>query len=196
MDLRPRRKPILNAHWILLLAVFLGACATPGGNGPERVNLLYQEKIEEWQRRIRREGWSENQVNRILVQSRALVTYRMEIRDRWDTPRGFMARGFSGDCEDIVVFAMGTLRRLGYPHAIRVLVVHGIFEDHAFLKVEMPEGEWKVYDVASEKVRTGEIAMLKPVVEFDERRVIWYSSGGNVEARKERRAILSEKNSQ
>ena len=190
----PRWSAVRNLQWVLALLVLIWGCATPSGSGQDRVNLNYQEKIKEWQKRIQREGWSENQVNRILVQSRDLVTYRMEIQDHWDTPREFMARRFTGDCEDIVVFMMGNLRRLGYPHRLRVLVVRGIFEDHALLKVEMPEGGWKVYDVATERVRTGEMGGVKPLVEFDEKTVLWYPGGRNAENGRRWKAGLSEKN--
>jgi len=163
--------------WMPLLLALMGGCATPSGTAQDRLNSQYGEKIRDWQRRIQREGWSENQVGRILVECRSLVTYRMEIRDHWDTPREFMARGFAGDCEDIVFFMMGTLRRLGYPRGVRVLVVPGLADDHALLKVEMPEGGWRLYDVASERVRAGEIRTARPIVEFDEKIVIWHGVG-------------------
>ena len=70
--------------------------------------------------RIQREGWSEAQLDSILFQFRRFATYRMEIQDRWDTPKEFIQKGFPGDCEDIAVFMVGTLKRLGYPYPIRV----------------------------------------------------------------------------
>jgi hypothetical protein len=100
----------------------------------------------------------------------------MEIVDHWDTPKEFMRKGFSGDCEDITVFMMGTLKRLGYPHRVRVLIVEGLFEDHALLRLEMPEGGWKVYDVVPPDVPTPEWYQLRPVVEFDETGVDWFPS--------------------
>ena len=70
---------------------------------------------------------------------------------------------------------MGALKQLGYPFQVRILIVHALFEDHALLRIELPEGEWKVYDVVPQNVPTPE-ARLKPVVEFDEKRVEWYPS--------------------
>ena len=126
--------------------------------------------------RIRREGWSESQVHSILNQFRTLATYRMEIEDHWDTPKEFIQKGFTGDCEDITVFMLGALKRLGYPYAVRILIVRGLFEDHALLRVEMPEGGWKVYDVVPRSVPSREARLLKPIVEFDEKRIDWFPS--------------------
>jgi len=100
----------------------------------------------------------------------------MEIQDHWDTPKEFIERGFSGDCEDITVFMMGTLKRLRYPHQIRILIVHELFEDHALLRVEMPEGGWKVYDVVPRQIPVREVSLLKPVVEFDEKNIAWFAT--------------------
>jgi hypothetical protein len=155
----------------LLLAV--GCVSTDTGVG-ERINPVYREMIREWQMRISREGWSDNKVDSILVQFRGLATYRVEIRDRWDTPREFRQKGFSGDCEDIVVFMMGALKGLDYPHGLRVLIAGSLFEDHALLAVQMSDGEWRLYDVASPAVRRLGRKHLNPLVEFDEKHVKWY----------------------
>ncbi len=151
----------------------LGCASTNTGTG-ERINPVYREMIREWQMRIQREGWSNKQVNAILVQFRGLATYRVDIRDRWDTPGEFMQKGFSGDCEDIVVFMMGTLKKLGYPHGLRVLIARSLIEDHALLMVQMPDNEWRVYDVTPPTVRILAINRLEPIVEFDEKQVTWY----------------------
>ena len=163
-------------HCAALLLLLACACATTGVNEQERLHPIYREKIQEWQMRIQREGWSENQVHSILSAFRTLATYRMEIQDHWDTPGDFINRGFAGDCEDIVVFMIGTLKRLGYPYGLRVLIAHDLFEDHALLRIEMPEGRWKVYDVVPRKVSSRALQHLKPVVEFDEKRVDWFPS--------------------
>jgi len=162
---------VLTFCSVLFLA--LGSCATTenGGHYP-----VYREKIQDWQTRIQREGWSENQVRSILRDFRSMATYRLEIGDHWDTPREFMAKGFASDCKNIAAFEMGVLKRLGYPHAVRILIVHALFEDHALLRIELPEGGWKVYDVVPEDVPTPEARLLKPIVEFDEKRVEWYPS--------------------
>jgi len=164
-------------RWVpfVFFILFAWGCATTETAERERIHPLYREKIEEWQLRIQREGWSESQVHTLLKQFRGLATYRMEIQDHWDTPKEFIQKGFSGDCEDIAVFMMGTLKRLGYPQRVRILIVHDLFEDHALLRVEMPEGGWKVYDVVPRKVPSREASLLKPVVEFDEANMAWFT---------------------
>ena len=163
-------------RWTLLILIFTWGCAAPGPAGREWVRPVYREKINEWQMRIRREGWSESQVHSILRQFRGLAAYRMEIADHWDTPKEFMRKGVSGDCEDITVFMMGTLKRRDYPHRVRVLIVEGLFEDHALLRLETPEGGWKVYAVVPPGVPTPEPGRHRPVVEFDETGVDWFAS--------------------
>jgi len=169
----------------LLLFLFACGCATTANDGREGIHPVYREKIKEWQTRIQRDGWSENQVHSVLLQFRSLAAYRVEIRDHWDTPREFMQQGFSGDCKNIAVFEMGVLKQLGYPYGIRILIVHALFEDHAVLRVEMPEGGWKVYDVVPQGVPSPRPELLKPVAEFDEKRVSWFSpqTGGLPDAR-------------
>lgn len=162
--------------WALLLFIVTSGCAATGTGGRDWVQPVYREKIREWQMRIRREGWSESRVHAVLSQFRTLAAYRMEIVDHWDTPREFAEKGFSGDCEDIAVFMMGTLKRLGYPHRVHILIVQGLFEDHALLRVETATGVWRVYDVVPGSVPTPEASLLKPVVEFDEKGVEWFPS--------------------
>ncbi|NWF53348.1 MAG: hypothetical protein HXY45_00965 [Syntrophaceae bacterium] len=170
---------ILRCFLLIFLLTAACGCAGSGTASRQKIDPIYQEKIRDWQKRIQREGWSESRVNSVLAEARGLVTYRMEIRDHWDTPRAFRGNGYSGDCEDIVVFMMGTLRRLEYPHNIRVLVVRSLFEDHALLRVEMPGGFWKAFDVASSPIRPVDPARLAPIVEFDETTVVWHSLKGS-----------------
>jgi hypothetical protein len=156
--------------------VLTWGCTTTETADRGRIHPVYREMIQEWQMRIQKEGWSESQVHSILFQFRSLATYRMEIRDHWDTPKEFIRKGFSGDCEDITVFMMGTMKRLGYPHRVRILIVHGLFEDHALLRVEMPEGGWKIYDAVPRSVPSRQASLLKPVAEFDEKEMNWFAT--------------------
>jgi len=160
----------------LLLFVFVIGCAAAGPGDRASLHPVYRDKIKDWQMRIQREGWSETQAHSILLQFRSLATYRMEIGDHWDTPREFMRKGFASDCKNIASYEMGALKQLGYPYRIRILIVHALFEDHALLRIELPEGGWKVYDVVPLNVPTPEARLLRPVVEFDEHRVEWYPS--------------------
>lgn len=158
---------------VALLLMALGCASTNTGTG-ERINPVYRDMIRDWQMRIEREGWSNRQVNAILAQFRGLATYRGETRDRWDTPGEFMQKGFSGDCEDIVVYMMGTLKKLGYPYGVRVLIARSLVEDHALLTVQMPDTEWRVYDVAPPVVRIFPMNRLEAIVEFDEKQIKWH----------------------
>ena len=169
---------VLRLSWFpLLLIVLLSGCATTGSNSETWLRPIYQEKIKDWQLRIRHEGWSENQVHSVLLQFRSMATYRMEVRDHWDTPREFMERGFAGDCKNSAAFEMGALEQLSYPYKVRILIVQSLLENHALLRVELPDGGWKVYDVVPKSVPTRDIRLLRPVVEFDTTTVKWYSSG-------------------
>ena len=146
-----------------------------GYAGPGKVlHPVYLQKIKEWQTRIQREGWLENEVHSILVEFRSLARYRIEIVDHWDTLKEFMEAGFSGDCMNIVVFLMATLRSVGYSNQMRLLVAKSLFEDHALLHLELPDGRWRVYDVVPRSVPRVEMDALKPVVKFDEKRIVWF----------------------
>lgn len=158
----------------LLFLLLASGCASTTDGGRAWVHPVYREKIRDWQTRIQREGWTEGKVHSILLQFRQLAVYRTEIDDHWDTPRDFMRRGFSGDCKNIAVYEMGVLREIGYPHGVKILIVHSIFDDHALLKVEMPEGGWRIYDVVPEAVPAPRPGLLRPVAEFDEKGTTWF----------------------
>lgn len=158
----------------LLLLLFASGCATTADSGRGWVHPVYREKIRDWQTRIQKEGWTEGQVHSVLQQFRQLAVYHSGIEDHWDTPRDFVRRGFSGDCKNIAVYEMAVLKQLGYPHGIKILIVHSLFDDHALLKVEMPEGGWKAYDVVAETVPVPRPNLLRPVAEFDEKDLVWF----------------------
>jgi hypothetical protein len=154
----------------LLLAV---GCEGTRGVAPNAKGSLYFDKIRDWQKRINREGWSAARVEEVLGHTLSFVTYRMELDDHWDTPSEFIDRGFQGDCEDIAVFMMGTLKRVGYPHRVTVLALQGWFSGHAVLKVEMPDGTWRIYDTMPLSLRVVDSKGLKPLVEFDDKVIVW-----------------------
>jgi hypothetical protein len=137
----------------------------------------YYEKIKQWQKRIQKEGWSANIVDDILIQSRRLSRYDMEFDDNWLTPGDFVRSGFKGDCEDIAIFMMGSLKRLGYPHTVRVLVIGHLFADHAQLRVEMPDQSWRWYESTRARSYRCLPKSWQPIVEFDETTIVYYAAG-------------------
>ncbi len=160
---------------IVFLGFFLlGGCMSFYKPSQSRINGLYHEKIKEWQLRIKEEGWSEGLVDDIVKGTVRLTEYRHEECDRWDTPKEFIRRGFQGDCEDIAIFLMATLKRLEYPYGVRVLAVSAYQQDHALLRVKLPDADWKTYETVH--LPLGEIDRLfyRPIVEFDEKDIIYF----------------------
>ncbi|MFC1868260.1 hypothetical protein ACFL0H_09025 [Thermodesulfobacteriota bacterium] len=111
---------------LLLLVVFLApGCAAfhQPAAAPRQLNNQYYEQIRDWQNRVKKEGWGKTLVDDVIDQCIILAKYRMEKEDHWDTPKEFMEKGFQGDCEDIAVFMMATLKRVNYPYRVRVVAV-------------------------------------------------------------------------
>ena len=165
-------------RFIFAIFTFLIAgCATVANQpAPDSLNGIYDEQIREWQRRIQREGWTADLVDHMMIELVQLSEYEVEIDDHWDTPKEFMERGFTGDCEDIAVFMMATLKRLQYPETVRILAVRTAIEDHALLKVKLPTGDWKIYETVPVSLHTAERPFYTPIVEFDEKDIIHYGS--------------------
>jgi hypothetical protein len=167
---------MLKAAAVGLCLLLAAGCATvnPPPEQSTRVEDFYGRKIKDWQERIRREGWTEASVRGLVAECRSLVNYQMELRDHWATPREFIANGFQGDCEDIATFLMGTLKRLEYPHRVRILVVRSLFNAHALLKVELPDGRWAFFETMPQGRLDVTATRLQPLVEFDETHVAYY----------------------
>jgi hypothetical protein len=165
-----KKKPFII---IISLIIFSGCTATHLPYTDKRHNTYYNQ-IKEWQQRLKRDGWTENVIDDIIRQSRRICTYRLEIADYWDTPREFITRGFSGDCEDIAIFMMANLKRLQYPYPVRVIAVRVMLEDHALIKVKMPDGRWKVYETISGTGIIGRGGFYSPIVEFDENNIFFH----------------------
>ena len=141
---------------------------------PAGVNVIYDFQIKEWQERVIKEGWSENIVEDVVNQCIKLSKYKTEDFDHWDTPKEFREKGFQGDCEDIAVFAMSTLKRLEYPYGVRILAVKALFGYHAILKVEMPARDWKIYETVPLPLNEIDRLFYRPIVEFDEKTIVYY----------------------
>ncbi|MEE9544688.1 MAG: hypothetical protein V3V55_03705, partial [Rhodospirillales bacterium] len=141
---------------------------------------LYYEQIRDWQKRIKEEGWADNLVDDVVNQIVKISKYRKEKEDHWDTPNEFIRRGFQGDCEDIAIFMMGTLKQLKYPYHIRILAVETLTGDHhAILKVEMPDRKWKIYEAVPIPLSEIDQLFYKPLVEFDEENIIYFERKGS-----------------
>jgi len=159
---------VLAAALSLMLVAGCGAARPEPNRG---LDDPYGKKIRDWQERIRREGWTEGTVRGLMADCRGLVRYQLELKDHWSTPREFLANGLEGDCEDIAGFLMGTLKRLGYPHRVRILIARDLFNHHALLKVELPNGRWLIFETTPGGRLEVEPARLQPIVEFDEREI-------------------------
>lgn len=153
----------------------LAGCSALYQPSPE-LNGFYYEQIKDWQKRVKKEGWSETLIDEVTIQIVELAKFRTESRDHWDTPKEFMQRGFQGDCEDIAVFMMATLKRLEYPFGVRVMLVETSMQDHSVLKVKMPNGKWKIYDTVPMPSGNAGRLIFKPIVEFDENNIIYHKS--------------------
>ena len=166
----------MKGIWVLVLGLMLsgGGCTAFYQPAPSTLDGAYYEQIRDWQDRVRQEGWTRNLLDDVVKGCLRLAKYRLEKDDHWDTPREFMEKGFQGDCEDIAVFILATLKRLGYEKPVRVMAVKTLMGDHALVKVALPRGDWKTYETVP--VPLGEVDRLfyRPIVEFDEERILYY----------------------
>lgn len=117
-------------------------------------------------------GWTNDSVDTVIEDIRRLTCMTMETSDHWDTPKEFVDRNFQGDCEDIAIFLLAMLKKLEYPGQVRIFAVKSQFVDHAMLKVQMPDKTWKVYETVR-KTEKGMQLAYSPIVEFDEREIIF-----------------------
>ena len=162
---------------ILPIFFFTAGCMAFYQPAPNRIDGLYYQQIKDWQNRIQKEGWVETLVDEVVDQCLKFSKFRQDQGDHWDTPKEFMKRGFQGDCEDIAIFMMATLRRLEYPHHVRVLAVETLVGDHhAVLKVEMPDTKWKIFETLPMPLNEIDRLFYKPIVEFDDNHIIYYAS--------------------
>lgn len=167
----------IRRTWVAVIVLALCSCTW---SDPEKIDMKrqpYYQKIRHWQKQIKTDGWSAAMVDKIVAQSRRMTRYEMEFEDEWLTPKAFMRSGLQGDCEDIAFFIMGTLKELGYPHPVRILVISDLFSDHALLKVELPNGKWKMYDSTTGRTYYRLRKKWTPVVEFDEFTIIYHAPG-------------------
>ena len=146
------------------------------GRDPDVVRRQYLEQIQDWQERVKREGWTRELIDDVARDTALLSSYRSEDTDHWSTPNEFLEAGLRGDCEDIAAGIYGSFKRLGYPHEIRILGVATVGGDHALVKVQLPSGEWMVYETVYPWNSFIDWIFYRPFVEFNTENIAWANS--------------------
>jgi len=134
----------MKAISLILLSIVMLGCLSM-----ERKREVYDYKFNEWQQRQQREGWTSEIVSEIADSVRAMNDYRLEgSRDYWKTYGDWLKDGLRGDCEDTVFAISGTLRRMGYPHGMELVIKQSLLEDgqHAVIRIEMPDGTKRTFE--------------------------------------------------
>jgi len=151
----------------LIVAIFLTGCTCfyQPANIKADPQTKYYEHIRDWQIR----DWQERDVSSVINFCLKYVVYTYDPPDHWQTYQEMINSDFHGDCEDIALFMAGTLRALGYPYQIRILLVKIIEGEHAMLKVELPNGKWRVYQTVDAPL--WQIDVFVPICEFDEKEI-------------------------
>jgi hypothetical protein len=157
---------MLNKFFLLFLSLCFSGCVFLQPKDPAGV---YEMNVIEWQERIKKEGWSKRMVDEITAQCASIAAFRFEETDYWMTPREFIEAGFKGDCEDIAIFQMGTLKRLGYPHRVRIRIVKTLTGHHAICRVELPNGKWKSYESVRMPLYQIDALFYRTILDFDEK---------------------------
>jgi hypothetical protein len=159
---------------ILLFCMMFFGCSF--GRDPDVVRRQYLEQIKDWQERVKREGWTRELIDDVAKDTALLSSYRGEDTDHWSTPDEFLEAGLRGDCEDIAAGIYGSFKRLGYPHEIRILGVATVGGDHALVKVQLPSGEWMVYESVYPWNSFIDWVFYRPFVEFNTEHISWVNS--------------------
>ena len=66
---------------------------------------------------------------------------------------------------------LASLRRLGYPHRVRIQAIRAPGGDHAMLRVELPDGTWKRYQTTPVPFDGLDLALSRVLFEVDEKGV-------------------------
>jgi len=156
---------------IISILTITGCC--PVFFQPANPGVDYRWAIERWQQKVQAEGWGEPLIDEITSSCLRLAKYEQEHGDdNWKTYHEFL-KDFKGDCEDISVFMYGTLKRLGYPKALRLRIIRMPLGDHAVLMVELPKGEWKMFNSTSMPLDFADIAVSRTIVEWDDNNIYY-----------------------
>lgn len=124
-----------------------------------KVKTKFYEQIKEWEQLVQEKGWTRGIVDKIIRTVKWRYSdYTLEkpedtpkgyrwAKDYWKTPLDMINDDFKGDCEDIAGLFFGVLKRLKYPHEVRMSGMRYVLGDHALIRVEMPDGKWKLYEI-------------------------------------------------
>jgi hypothetical protein len=175
---------------ILILSccfLFLVSCATyyqsPTLHKGEGIKVKYEDQVREWQKRMKEDGWTNELIDEIASTIQTFVQYNSDKfpdykwkNDYWYTPSEMINADFKGDCEDIGILLYGTLKKLRYPHDVR-LVVHATWQwdEHLGVKIIMPDGGIKLYETVDVIGIQIDQIFYRPMFEFDEDNIYIYS---------------------
>jgi hypothetical protein len=157
-----------------VLAMFLFSCASV--QQPADPVAEYESYILEWQEKIERDGWSERQVDEIVAGCVRVMGYDSDqdvygVNEHWPTVKELKAHGMKDDCDGFAALMFSTLKRLEYPHRVRLQAVktwYGL--DHAMLNVEMEDG-WKRYNPVPMPGAQIDLAGCRTLFEWDEKNI-------------------------
>ncbi len=160
--------------WAAAIFLFCLAGCSPVYFQPKDPGMDYRLNIEQWQRRVRQEGWSKKLVGNVINSCLKISKYEPEPshQDHWKTYAEFQM-DFRGDCEDIATFMYGTLKRLEYPYALKLRIIRMPAGDHAVLMVQLPTGQWKMYNSIPMPGDFLDIALARTVVEWDDQQIYY-----------------------
>lgn len=157
---------------LALLCLLAVSCAA--GTDPVKIDKhkamekIYYQQIEDWREKIANEGWSDSMVDKVVYGTRANCKYDWQARTVFKSPQQMIAGGFEGNCGDIASLIYGTLKRLGYPHEVRLQIVRVFWSHHMLAKVRMPSGSWKSYQTVESPFARLDEPFYTPVLEFNE----------------------------
>ena len=142
---------LLTVALMLVILVVANSCAISPMIQPSNPYRTYFINLQKWSERVDKDGWSEDLVDDVVAGCIWVSAYNFgkttAVEDGHKTIRAFYENGMQGQCYQYSIFMLQTfLDYLNYPYQVRVLAVHAIGGDHAMLKVELPDGRWKVYE--------------------------------------------------
>lgn len=165
-----------NCFMLILIEcvlLFSQGCS-PAYFQPKQPGNDYRMEIENWQKRVREEGWNEALVDDVMAKCIRLSKYESDPKDvdYWMSYREF-TKAFRGDCEDIATFMFGTLKRLEYPEEVRMRVLRMPLGDHAVVMVRLPGGRWKMFNSVPIPGDVVDLAFSRVLVEWDDQNIYY-----------------------